>query len=43
MRYDDKSKVQGRVIAGFENEKGLWTKNCGQALEAGESKEQTFL
>lgn len=43
MRYDDKSKVQRGVIAGFENEKGLQTKHGGQASGAGKSKEQTFL
>lgn len=32
-RCDDMSKVQKDMIAGFEDEKGLQTKDCGQPLK----------
>ena len=34
------SKVQKYMIAGFEDEKGLQTKDCGQPLEAWKGKKQ---
>lgn len=40
MRYDYKSKGKRDSVAGFENEKGLQTKECRQPSEAGKGKER---
>lgn len=38
-QYDNWSKVQNDVIAGFEVWKRPWAKECGQPLKAGKGKE----